>query len=46
MPSRKPPFPAPPGYRWIFRPWFRHWRTGKKVYPKRAKVFAFLVRTR
>lgn len=39
-----PPFKAPPGYRWIFCPHFRHWRTGQLVYPKRATCFCFLVR--
>jgi hypothetical protein len=39
-----PPFPAPPGRRWVFAPWFVHYRTGKRVYPKTAKCFCFLVR--
>jgi hypothetical protein len=38
------PFPAPPGYKWVFTPYFVHYRTGKKVYPKKAKAFRFLVR--
>ena len=38
------PFPAPPGYKWIFRPYFRHWRSGKLVYPKKGRYFRFLVR--
>lgn len=38
---RKPP---PPGFRWVFCPRFKHWRTGKYVYPKNAEYFAFLVR--
>lgn len=40
------PFPAPPGFRWVFCPSFRHWRSGKIVYPKRARYFRFLVRIR
>lgn len=36
--------PAPRGFRWVFTPSFRHWRTGKTVYPKTAKYFCFLVR--
>jgi hypothetical protein len=38
------PFPAPPGYCWIFCPSYKHYRTGKQVYPKKAKFFRFLVR--
>jgi hypothetical protein len=36
--------PAPPGYRWIFRPYFRHWRSRKLVYRHDGKMFSFLVR--
>ena len=39
------PFKAPPGYRWIFCPHIRHWRSGKIVYPKKGRFFRFLVRT-
>jgi hypothetical protein len=39
-----PPFPAPPGYSWIFAKFFVHYRTGKRVYPKTADSFRFLVR--
>ncbi|MDN7849957.1 hypothetical protein [Burkholderia seminalis] len=38
--------PAPPGYRWVCCKCFKHWRTGKLVYPKNADCFMFLVRTR
>ncbi|MEL7484327.1 MAG: hypothetical protein AAFN41_08220 [Planctomycetota bacterium] len=38
------PRPAPPGYRWVYCRYFRHWRTGKKVYPKKSEYFRFLVR--
>ena len=41
---KKPPFPAPPGRRWIFVKYFKHWRSGKLVYPKTAECFCFLVR--
>jgi len=30
--------------RWVFCPYFIHWRTKRKVYPKRSKFFRFLVR--
>lgn len=36
--------PPPPGFRWVFCTRFKHWRTGKYVYPKNAEYFAFLVR--
>jgi len=42
---KKPPFPAPPGRRWIFVKYFKHWRSGKLVYPKTAECFCFLVRS-
>lgn len=38
------PFPAPPGYRWVFTPYFRHYRTGQLVYRKDGKCFCFLVK--
>ena len=34
---------APPGKRWVFRRWVRDPRTGKRVYPRNGKCFAFLV---
>ncbi|MEM7755667.1 MAG: hypothetical protein AAF297_08535 [Planctomycetota bacterium] len=46
MTDRSVPFPAPPGYRWIFCRYFRHWRSGKKVYPKKSRYFRFLVRVK
>ncbi|PPU38486.1 hypothetical protein XaplCFBP3123_18715 [Xanthomonas arboricola pv. populi] len=39
-----PPFPAPPGFVWVFCASFRHYRTGKQVFRKNGKCFAFLVR--
>lgn len=41
--SRKP---APPGFRWIFVPKFRHWRSGKILWAKDygLDAFCFLVR--
>jgi len=39
-----PPFPARPGYRWIFVKSFIHYRTGRRVFPKTASAFCFLVR--
>lgn len=38
------PFPAPAGYKWIFCKSFKHWRSGKTVYPKKSDSFCFLVR--
>lgn len=39
------PFPAPPGKRWVFRPWYRHWRSGKiiRACDYGRKAWAFLV---
>jgi hypothetical protein len=28
----KPRKPAPPGFRWVFVPSFRHWRSGKLLH--------------
>ena len=39
-----PPFPAPPGFAWVFCASFKHYRTGKQVFRKNGKCFAFLVR--
>ena len=36
--------PAPAGYRWVFVPYYVHYRTGKRVYPRKAKCFKFLVK--
>jgi hypothetical protein len=41
--TAKPPFPAPKGKKWIFTKCFKHWRSGKLVYPKTAECFCFLV---
>lgn len=38
------PFIAPPGYAWVFCMSFRHYITGKPVFRKDGKPFAFLVR--
>lgn len=27
----------------IYRRWFRHWRTKQIVYPKKGKVFRFVI---
>jgi hypothetical protein len=35
--------PAPRRGRLVFVKCFRHWRTGRLVFPKRAKCFAFWV---
>ena len=42
----KPPFTAPTGMRWVFVKRFKHWRSGKWVYPKKAKCFCFLVKSK
>lgn len=44
MAKTKTPFPAPPGYHWIFVKSFKHYRTGKTIFPKTAECFCFLVR--
>jgi hypothetical protein len=36
--------PAPPGFRWVFVKHFKHYRSGKLVYPKKGDCFRFLVR--
>jgi hypothetical protein len=36
--------PAPPGFRWVFCKCFKHWRTGKLVYPRNGGSFMFLVK--
>lgn len=36
--------PAPPGYRWVFCRYYRHYITGKPVYRKNGGYFRFLVR--
>jgi hypothetical protein len=41
-----PPFPAPAGFAWVFAKSFVHYRSGKRVYPKTADAFCFLVRKR
>lgn len=35
---------APRGKKWVYVPYFTHWKTGKRVYPRNAKVFRFLVK--
>jgi hypothetical protein len=44
MGKSKAPFPAPGGKRWVFVKSFKHWRSGKIVFPKTAECFCFLVR--
>jgi hypothetical protein len=36
--------PAPRGFRWVFTPYFIHWRSKKRVYRKNGGMFAFLVK--
>ena len=38
------PFPAPPGYRWVFCMSFVHYITKEHVHRKDRKPFCFLVR--
>jgi len=40
--------PAPRGYRWVFVPKFKHYRTGKVLWAKDygRKTWCFLVRCR
>lgn len=42
----KYPFEPPPGKKWVFTPYFIHWRSKQKVYRKNGGFFCFLVRTR
>ena len=35
---------APPGYRWVYCPYYVHYITGRRVYPKNAEYFRFLVK--
>jgi len=35
---------APPGFRWVYCRYFRHYITKKLVYPKKSEFFRFLVR--
>jgi hypothetical protein len=42
--SKVPPFPAPPGCKWVFCKSYKHHKTGKEVFPKNASCFCFLVR--
>lgn len=30
---------APPGYKWIFRPWKTDPNTGTRIYPKAGTIF-------
>jgi hypothetical protein len=41
--ANNPPFPAPAGKKWVFAKCFKHYRSGKMVYPKNGGVFCFLV---
>lgn len=34
---------APPGFEWVYRPWVTDPKTGKRRYPKNARVFKLLV---
>jgi hypothetical protein len=34
----------PPSDEVIFVKWFRHWRTGKRVYPKNGEVIAIRIK--
>jgi len=38
--------PIPPGFEIVFRPWKIDPKTGRKIYPKRARVFRMLVKKR
>jgi hypothetical protein len=44
MGKRKPRDPVPPGYKEVFTPYIVHRRTGRRIYPKRARVFRLVVR--
>ena len=34
----------PPGYRWVYCRYYRQRRTGRLIFPKRAKFFRFMVK--
>lgn len=34
-----------PGWVLVYRPWVTNKRTGKRIYPRSGRVFAFWVRT-
>jgi hypothetical protein len=36
--------PLPPGFEIIFRPWRIDPKTGRKIYPKKSRVFPMLVK--
>ena len=44
--AMEPPFSAPVGFRWVCCKSFKHYITGKEVFPKKAKCFMFLVRNK
>lgn len=35
---------VPPGYKLVFRPYFVHKKSGKRVYPRNGRVFPLLVK--
>lgn len=37
--------PIPPGFEIIFRPWKTDPKTGRRIYPRKARVFKMLVKT-
>jgi hypothetical protein len=40
----KGPFPAPPGFKWVFCMYFTHYLSKQRVYRQDGKPFCFLVR--
>lgn len=43
MASTKKRAQPPAGMKWIFRPWVTDPNTGKRVYPRKSRVFRLLV---
>ena len=43
MPKAEPPEPPNKRRRLIYVRWFKHPKTGKRVYPRSGKVFRFYV---
>lgn len=43
-PRKRPEKPAPPGFRWVYCPFYVHYITKQRVYPKKSRFFRFLVR--
>jgi hypothetical protein len=43
MAQTQPPYEAPPGKRWVYTKYYTNKYTGRRIYPKNASCFVFLV---